>query len=77
MEWTDEAVAKLRTLWADGKSGSAIGAELKTTKHSVIKKARRLGLIGRPSPLKPGTPKPRIPTPAERQAAARAAIGLT
>lgn len=57
--WTPEAVQQLRDLWARGHSANAIarsinetfpGAEL--TKNAVIGKARRLGLVARPSPIR-------------------------
>ena len=47
MDWTSENVEKLRKLWANDLSGSAIAAELKTTRSAVIAKAARLGLPGR------------------------------
>lgn len=53
MSWTDERVALLTKYWAEGHSASKI-AELMggLTRNAVIGKAHRLGLPGRPSPLK-------------------------
>lgn len=53
MSWTDERVALLTKYWAEGHSASKI-AELMggLTRNAVIGKAHRLGLPGRPSPLR-------------------------
>lgn len=48
MEWTQERVASLTKLWADGLSASQIMAELGgVTRSAVIGKIYRLGLSGR------------------------------
>lgn len=48
MSWTDDRVAKLSKLWADGLSASQIAAELGgVTRNAVIGKVHRLGLSGR------------------------------
>ncbi|MGZ3259711.1 MAG: GcrA family cell cycle regulator, partial [Croceibacterium sp.] len=48
MSWTDERVALLSKLWADGLSASQIAAELGgITRNAVIGKVHRLGLSGR------------------------------
>ena len=48
MGWTDERVALLTKLWADGLSASQIAAELGgITRNAVIGKVHRLGLAGR------------------------------
>lgn len=53
MSWTDERVEKLRELWGAGKSASEIADELgNVSRNAVIGKAHRLGLSGRPSPIK-------------------------
>ena len=51
MEWTDEAIAKLRTLWAEGLSTAEIGRRLNISKNAVVGKAHRLNLPGRESPI--------------------------
>lgn len=52
MEWTDEIVARLRELWVQGLSTAEIGRQLNVTKNAVVGKAHRLGLEGRPSPIR-------------------------
>lgn len=52
MEWTEEIVAKLRELWTQGLSTAEIGRHLNVTKNAVVGKAHRLGLEGRPSPIR-------------------------
>ena len=51
MSWTDDRVATLTKLWADGLSASQIAAELGgVTRNAVIGKVHRLGLSGRAKP---------------------------
>lgn len=53
MSWTDERVERLRELWGQGVSASEIADMLgDVTRNAVIGKAHRLGLSGRPSPIK-------------------------
>ena len=60
MSWTDDRVAKLSKLWADGLSASQIAAELGgVTRNAVIGKVHRLGLSGRAKPASSGGSKPR------------------
>jgi GcrA cell cycle regulator len=70
--WTDFTIAKLRSLWEDGLSTSAIGRALKLSKNAVIGKAHRLDLPARPYPIKPANgqrqnrirkPRPRVSLP--------------
>ncbi|MDH5411483.1 MAG: GcrA family cell cycle regulator [Alphaproteobacteria bacterium] len=62
MEWTEERVTKLKSLWGEGRTASQIAVLLgDVTRNAVIGKAHRLGLKGRPSPIrkdKTVTPKP-------------------
>lgn|SRR6185312_429846 len=57
--WTAEAVAKLTSLWAEGKSTSQIAARLGNgiTRNAVIGKLHRIGLKGQKGlpgvPIKP------------------------
>ena len=53
MGWTDERIEVLKTLWAQGVSASEIAETLGegVTRNSVIGKAHRLKLTGRPSPI--------------------------
>ena len=64
MEWSDEVVARLRALWADGHSTAEIGRRLGVSKNAVVGKAHRLDLPSRPSPIRrdgSGTPRSRTP----------------
>lgn len=61
--WTAAKDAALAAHWAAKLSTAAIGAAMGITKNSVIGRARRLGLEGRPSPI--GVPGPlQSPRPA-------------
>ena len=73
MEWSSDRIEQLRSLWHDGMSASQIAAQLGgITRNAVIGKAHRLGLTGRPSPIKnrpsgvvrrPASRRPRIEAP--------------
>jgi GcrA cell cycle regulator len=69
MGWTDERVALLRKLWAEGLSASQIAKQLGgVTRNAVIGKVHRLGLAGRATPSRPAkrpvrTARPRIVGP--------------
>jgi GcrA cell cycle regulator len=72
MEWTEQRIEILRRLWGQGQTASQIATILGgVTRNAVIGKAHRLGLTGRPSPIKrdagglPGQPR-RRPTPQRR-----------
>lgn len=53
MSWTDERINTLKKMWQSGKSASEIAEKLGgVTRNAVIGKAHRLGLSGRPSPIK-------------------------
>lgn len=53
MEWTKERIELLTDLWKQGHSASQIATQLgNVTRNAVIGKAHRLGLTGRPSPIK-------------------------
>ena len=52
MDWNDETIARLRQLWADGHSTAEIGRRMGVSKNSVVGKAHRLDLTGRPSPIR-------------------------
>jgi len=52
MEWNEEAIARLRTLWAEGHSTAEIGRRMGVSKNAVVGKAHRLGLVARPSPIR-------------------------
>ncbi|MEP0942851.1 MAG: GcrA family cell cycle regulator [Rhizobiaceae bacterium] len=70
MSWTDERVARLAKLWAEGLSASQIAADLGgVTRNAVIGKVHRLGLSGRAKPAGKSNSGPR------RKPAARTANG--
>lgn len=52
MVWTDERIELLKTLWGEGLTTGEIGKRLGVSKNAVVGKAHRLGLKGRPSPIK-------------------------
>lgn len=58
MAWTDEMVEELRKMWKEGLTTGEIGKRLNVSKNSIVGKVHRLGLSGRPSPIKKkdGTP---------------------
>ena len=68
MEWTEQRIDTLRKLWGQGQTASQIAAILGgITRNAVIGKAHRLGLTGRPSPIKReagASPQPRRRTAA-------------
>lgn len=71
MEWTDEIISRLQTLWQEGLSTAEIGRQLSITKNAVVGKAHRLGLPPRPSPIRAAA-KARKDAPAELQASVSA-----
>jgi GcrA cell cycle regulator len=52
MGWTDEKILELKSLWSEGLTTGEIGKRLGVSKNAVVGKAHRLGLKGRPSPIK-------------------------
>lgn len=52
MAWTDEMVEELKRLWEEGVTTGEIGRRLNISKNSIVGKVHRLGLSGRPSPIK-------------------------
>ena len=52
MAWTEEMVEELKRLWAEGVTTGEIGRRLNISKNSIVGKVHRLGLSGRPSPIK-------------------------
>jgi GcrA cell cycle regulator len=69
MSWTDERINLLKKMWKDGKSAAEIAKTLGkgVTRNAVIGKAHRMGLSGRPSPIKKPTA---APAKKEKEAAA-------
>ena len=52
MEWNDETIGRLRTLWDEGLSTAEIGRRLGVSKNAVVGKAHRMTLPARPSPIR-------------------------
>lgn len=65
MDWTDEVIERLRSLWAEGHSTAEIGRRLGVSKNAIVGKAHRLLLPPRPSPIRRGAaaPAPKRPVP--------------
>jgi len=62
MAWTDDRVAVLSKLWAEGLSASQIAKQLGgVTRNAVIGKVHRLGLSGRATPSRPSKRKVAAP----------------
>ena len=68
MEWTEETISRLRSLWQEGHSTAEIGRRLSVTKNAVVGKAHRLILPARPSPIRKNTAEPGA-QPARREQA--------
>jgi GcrA cell cycle regulator len=77
MDWSEEAIQRLRALWAEGLSTAEIGRRMGVSKNAVVGKAHRLNLSARPSPIRrvPGQPAaPRAPRPVPTRAPPRPAF---
>lgn len=60
-DWTDETIARLKALYADGLSASAIAADLGCgSRNAIIGKARRLGLSSPKTPRSTRHAMPRV-----------------
>jgi GcrA cell cycle regulator len=62
-DWTDEEKTRLRELWSGPSSSGAIALLMHRSKNAVVGMVHRLGLPGRPSPIKGHrtTPAQRLP----------------
>ena len=49
--WTEERLADLKRLWADGLSITQIGLEIGVSRNAVVGKVHRMGLPKRQSPI--------------------------
>lgn len=56
MDWTVEAIDRLRALWTEGHSTAEIGRRMGVSKNAVVGKAHRLQLPARPSPIRREAP---------------------
>lgn len=60
IDWTPALIERLTQLWSDGLTCSEIAAQIPgTTRSSCIGKIHRLGLPGRPSPVRASGNAPR------------------
>ncbi|RVT99163.1 GcrA cell cycle regulator [Rhodovarius crocodyli] len=66
MDWTVEAIDRLRALWSEGHSTAEIGRRMGVSKNAVVGKAHRLNLPARPSPIRRDAAAPPKPAPARR-----------
>ena len=73
MEWAEETIVRLRTLWDEGLSTAEIGRRLGVSKNAVVGKAHRLDLPARPSPIRRDGSGPAAP----RRSAPRRIAGPT
>jgi GcrA cell cycle regulator len=73
MEWAEETIGRLRTLWDEGLSTAEIGRRLGVSKNAVVGKAHRLDLPARPSPIRRDGSGPAAP----RRSAPRRLAGPT
>lgn len=54
MEWREDIIDRLKSLWTEGLATAEIGRRLGISKNAVVGKAHRLGLASRPSPIRRG-----------------------
>lgn len=73
MAWTDEMVEQLKKMWKDGLTTGEIGKRLNVSKNSIVGKVHRLGLSGRPSPIKKKEDASQPKAPAEKSVEKKAA----
>lgn len=66
MDWTAEAIERLKALWAEGHSTAEIGRRMGISKNAVVGKAHRLNLPARPSPIRREAAGEARPQPAPR-----------
>ena len=71
MAWTPELIKELKRLWNKGLTTVEIGNRIGMSKNAVVGKAHRLGLEGRPSPIKRDKKKEHVAVaPAPKKASA-------
>ncbi len=78
MDWSAEAIERLRALWAEGHSTAEIGRRMGISKNAVVGKAHRLNLPARPSPIRreagETAPRPVVARPPRPVTAPRATL---
>lgn len=62
-DWTPKEDDRLRAYWDEGKSGREIGELMNRSKGSIVGRAHRLDLAGRPSPIKRDVAPPVVTAP--------------
>lgn len=74
LSWTDDRISLLKRMWKEGKSAADIAKALGkgVTRNAVIGKAHRMGLSGRPSPIKKPETKKAAAAPKKEAKAAPA-----
>jgi GcrA cell cycle regulator len=78
MDWTQEAIVRLRDMWDQGLSTAEIGRRMGVSKNAITGKVHRLNLPTRPSPIRRDPAAPRVtqlnfstrPSPIRRDPAA-------
>lgn len=66
MEWSEQRVEMLKSLWLKGRTASQIAEDLgDVTRNAVIGKVHRLGLKSRPSPIRRDRAPAPVPKPVE------------
>ncbi|MBE6445140.1 MAG: hypothetical protein E7019_03670 [Alphaproteobacteria bacterium] len=69
MAWTDEMIEQLKKMWDEGLTTGEIGRRLNVSKNSIVGKVHRLGLSGRPSPIKKKDQTSETPKSEKKQSA--------
>ena len=70
MALTDEMIEDLKKMWQEGLTTGEIGKRLNVSKNSIVGKVHRLGLSGRPSPIKKKAPEQQDKTAEKKPATA-------
>lgn len=68
MAWTPDLIKELKRLWNKGLTTVEIGNRIGMSKNAVVGKAHRLGLEGRPSPIKRDRKKEAVTVRATKKA---------
>jgi GcrA cell cycle regulator len=64
--WPDGDIQRLTELWYEGHSTAEIGRRMNRSYNSVVGKAKRLNLPGRPSPIRTAAEGDPVPPPVAR-----------
>ena len=74
MAWTDQMVEDLKVMWKQGLTTAEIGKRLGVSKNSIVGKVHRLGLSGRPSPIKKKEDKTAASAPEGKKTSAEKSV---